>query len=404
MRLTEWINEFHEENENLDILLQIVLLLRDSGKGRGIISPALYEVDSFNNVKFTEPGGFPQEMYKEFAAPENVPANVEEWENSVWEKSDIFSLGLLMYYLLNRKICPVNRPVSMFTNPFSKSRRKNTDPCAAMAADSRPISMLMERMTSYDPGLRPNLKEVSSILSSDICRFGIIFENIQTGERYTQITRSFTGSAAYKFVPEKEYIINSVTIAPLSCEPLMIPFRLVEKQYVIQVVYGGDERWLDSHDWANSLSGLPADLPLCDESLEQVHKATAALFFCDAVYGIKGNALFCETNGYSYEMGLYEHKGDSHKQISVLRDGSIAVPERIEARALSILREVSKTIHDLYCVAVYGNLTADVIKAINDIFPQAIRIYKLDDEDLRKGAAIYLSKNIYPKQEVAHEV
>jgi hypothetical protein len=187
------------------------------------------------------------------------------------------------------------------------------------------------------------------------------------------------------------------TLAPLSDETLLVPFRLVKKRYVLEVSYSGEGRW----DYAKRKEGVESLLPTVpispalEAEAAKIPKSTAALHFCDAVYGVEGDALFCETDGYTYEMGFYEHcrersRSGVTKAISIVKEGSIAVPERLEARILSILREGSKAVYDLFCVAVYGNLTPDAIKTINDAFPEAVRIYRLNDEDLLKGAALYL--------------
>jgi hypothetical protein len=346
------------------------------------------------------------ELFRVFKAPEIV-ANTVEIDASAAEKRDVFSLGVLMYYLLNREICPVVRQTSAFPIPFAKSRKKNADPSAAMSVDSKPHSILMERMTSYEAAFRPSLKEVIHILSSGLCKFGILPENVQTGERYKEIVRSFAGNDNYKFTPEKEYVFNCVTVAPLSCEPMLIPFRLVKKQYVLEVAYGGEGRW----HCVQAKKNAPSIEPAKRENAVGVPKLAAALHFCDAVYGIDGDTVFCDTDGYSYEIGLYEYSREDkeNKRIKLVRDGNIAVPERLEARVLSLLREVGKSIHDLRIVVVYGNMTAAVVKAINDMFPEAIRIYRIDDDDILKGAALYLEhlerKNSHSKkEELAHEV
>ncbi|MCL2036412.1 MAG: hypothetical protein FWG83_03385 [Oscillospiraceae bacterium] len=404
MRLTEWITVGREENEALDIVLQVVRLLRETGEGRGMISPALYEVDFANNVTFVgndNPIRYSEEfaeLHESFRAPETAAHSLNSSNNSnstnnsgdssPAEKRDIFSLGLLMYYLLNREICSVDRQTSAFGNIFSRGWKKNTAPSAAMAEDSGVISVLMERMTAYNPESRPLLKEVLTVLGTNICKFGIVPVNVLTGERYAPINRSFAGNEVYKFTPEKEYVFNAATITPLSCQPMLIPFRLVQKQYILDVAYGAEGRWVHSEKSGNSENS--SDKPP-EESEAAVDKATAALYFCDNVYGLKGDSLFCETDGYTYEMGFYEYlRKDENKRISIVREGSIAVPERLEARILSILRERSKTINDLFCVAVYGNLNSQVIKAVNDMLPEAIHIYRLDDEALLKGARLYL--------------
>ncbi|MCL1866122.1 MAG: hypothetical protein FWF82_01795 [Oscillospiraceae bacterium] len=422
MNLTEWINEFHEENESLDIFLQIVCLLRESGEGRGSISPALYEVDSLNNVTFTgkdrsfnESDESVNELFKAFKAPEMLSGNSAESEiakspksqrlsqSTILEKSDVFSLGLLLYYLLNREILPVNKHTGFFSNPFSKSRKKSLEFSAVMAENSNPSSLLMQRMTCYEPESRPYLKEVLSALSAGICKFSVVPVNVRTGERYPLISRSFSGSAMYKFVPEKEYTFAGVTISPESEAAVLVPFRLIQKQYILGVVYGGKERWQcpdNTRKKGEAASLLPE--PALTEDTEGIPKSAAALLFCDTVYGIKGDSIFCETDGYTYEIGYYEHKSPNHeqsvrKEIAMIREGSIAVPERLEARILSILRENEKTINDLFCVAVYsdygGSLSPDVVKAMNDMLPEAIRIYQLEDDDLLRGTALYLGHN-----------
>jgi hypothetical protein len=360
-----------------------------------MISPVLYEVDSANNITFVDSGPDAElslaesELYRAFKAPENASVNASE---SVVEKRDVFSLGLLLYYLLNREICYVNRQSTGFSGIFGK--KKPVEPSAAMANDSSAVPMLMQRMTSYEPDSRPYLKDVLCILQSNICKFGIIPVNVQTGERFPVVVRSFTSSDSFKFVPESEYSAGTVTLKPISAEPLLIPFRLVNKQYVLEVRYGCEGRWGNQ-----SVKTDPASIKLAArEEAGEVLRPAAALHFCDTVYGIKGNALFIETDGYTYEMGLYEHDFliPHNKKICIVRDGNIAVPERIEARVLSILKEQEKNIHDLYCVAVYGDISPIVAKVINDIFPEAIRLYHLNDEDILKGAAIYFNKN--PKE------
>jgi hypothetical protein len=405
MRLTEWITHPREENENLDILLQIVRLLRESGKGRGMISPALYDVDASNNVTFLDEIELPEEvseLYRAFKAPEGASLSAEDSVRgaAAAEKRDVFSLGLLLYYLLKREICYVNRQVSGFTGFFSKSRKKSIDTSAAMAEDSSAVPMLMQRMTSYEPDSRPYLKDVLCILQSNICKFGIIPQNVQTGERYGVITRSFTSSDSFKFVPESEFTAGIVTLAPVSCEPMLVPFRLVDKQYVLDVKYGSGGRWLNAEYKVD-----PGSIKMAShEEAAAVPKWSAALAFCNTVYLIKGDSLFIETDGFTYEMGFYEHDFliPHNKKINIVRDGSIAVPERLEARVLSVLKEKDKTIFDLFCVAVYGSLNASVVKAINDMFPEAIRIYQLSEDDLLKGAAIHLNNS--PKGGATHEV
>jgi hypothetical protein len=280
--------------------------------------------------------------------------------------------------------------------------KRNTEVSAVKAKDSSSISLMMERMTAYDPMSRPTLKEIENVLGSNACRFGILLENTLTGEHHAEITRSFTGSPSYTFTPEKEYLVNLATIAPISTEPMLIPFRLVKKQYVLPVAYAAEGRWNNvvEKEGVDSLEMIESG----GEYSSEVGKASAALYFCDAVYGIEGDALFCESDGYTYEMGFYEYsRGDESKRISIVRDGEVAVPERLEARILSILREADKTICDLYCVGVYGKdctggkLDSAVITALNNIFPEAVRIYKLDNGDLLKGAALF-NKNTYPKE------
>lgn len=383
MRLAEWVSDTREENENIDIFLQITRLLHDAGKGRGTVSPAFYKVDSLNDVTFTE-DGLPEYDY-------SAPECYEEDGGSI-EKSDVFSLGLLLHFILYQKPCPVNRVTE---KSFFKPRRKNVEGSAFKAEDSKLLPRLIERMTSYNPESRPSLKEILSVIYSNYtCRFGIIRENVLTKERYIEIVRCFSERKQYIFVPEKEYTVDMVTIAPISTEPMTIPFRLVKKQYILPVSYNVNGRWSRAEKKENAAQ--IEELPIAAKNeTERVHKATAALYFCDAVYGIEGDALFCESDGYSYKMGFYEHKGFNYqnaKEISIVKEGEIAVPERIEARILSILREKGKAVYDLFCVAVYGRQNPVVIKTINDLFPDAIRIYRLSDEDILKGASLYLNE------------
>jgi hypothetical protein len=387
MRLAEWVNETREENENLDIFLQIVRLLNETGKGTAAFSPAFYEVDENNDVAFVEAKSFGDfESPEDFCAPEAVSGSSDSGG-----KREIFSLGLLLYYLFYRKLCLVNRTAA-FQKSVLKSRRKNIEISAFKAEDSKPVSMLMERMTSYNPASRPSLKEILTFLHSKMCKFGIIRENVLSKERYAEIVRCFSERDVYKYTPEKEYVVDLVTIAPLSCEPLIIPFRLIKKQYVVEVAYGGEGRWHCAEKKADS-PDVESLRCATEEEAESVHRATAALIFCDTVYGVEGHALFCETDGYSYEMGLYEHTyGNVSKKISIIKEGEVAVPERLEARILSILREgSSKAVYDLFCVAVYGKTNPAVIKTINDLFPEAVRIYHLTDDDILKGAELFLN-------------
>jgi predicted acetyltransferase len=251
----------------------------------------------------------------------------------------------------------------------------------------------MERMTDYEPDSRPSFKEIEYVLGANICRFEVLPVNVQTGEKYPAIVRNFTGSNVFKFKPETEYVYCLSTLSPLSTATMLIPFRLVKKQYVLELSYAAQGRWnnVTVKTAADDLQvGEPSEEEL--EKLAQVPKMTAALKFCDVVYGIEGDTLFCETDGYTYEMGLYEYKWrDENRTIGIVREGEVAVPERLEARVLSILREVEKTITDLFCVVVYakqGEVSPAVIKAINDSFPEAIRIYQLGENDLKKGAIL----------------
>ena len=389
MRLTDWVSETREENENLDIFLQIVRLLRESKKGQGAISPAFYEVDAANNVTFIEATTFGEfEAPEDFAAPEAGSKN-----SGVSEKRDVFSLGLLLYFLTTQKLCQVDRSV-FGGRSFWKSRKKFAEGSAFVAEDSKRLPKLIERMTRYKPEARPSLREILSILQTEnTCKFGIVRENVLTKERYIEIVRYFSEMDVYKYIPEKEYVVDLVTIVPLSLEPLLIPFRLIKKQYILPVAYGGTGRWQQVERKA-SAPDFETQSRLTSNDIEQaqeVDRAVAALYFCDAVYGVEGHALFCETDGYSYEMGLYEHLNDGEdKKITITKEGEIAVPERIEARILSILREGSKAVYDLFCVAVYGKQNPAAIKTINDLFPEAVRIYNLSDEDLLRGALLYL--------------
>jgi hypothetical protein len=183
---------------------------------------------------------------------------------------------------------------------------------------------------------------------------------------------------------------------------MLIPFRLIRKQYFVEVDYSASGRWNNAVKKEDAPVSIQA---ASEEQASNISKTTAALYFCDAVYGIKGDALFCETDGYTYEMGLYEYKrNDNEKTISILKEGEVVVPERLEARIFSILREAEKTIPDLYCVGVYGNLNPTTIKVINDIFPEAIRIFQLNSDDLLKGAALYLEAYIPEGGKTVHEV
>ncbi|MCL1904222.1 MAG: hypothetical protein FWF94_07385 [Oscillospiraceae bacterium] len=393
MRLAEWVCASREENENLDIFLQVARLLLSSQKGSGTFSPAFYEIDTDNNVTFVEAKSFNEcELPERFRAPEIV--NSVSGISGISEKSNVFSLGLLLHFLLYQKLCPVNRGNFTSGKTFLKPRKKNVEASAYMSNDSGPLSLLMERMTFYKPESRPTVNEVMSyIYGNYVCRFGIVRENVLSKEHYTEIVRCFSERDVYSYTPEKEYTVDLVTIAPLSREPMLIPFRLVKKQYILPVAYGSDGRWHCAEKKADAVQF--ENLPIVErDAAERVHRATAALHFCDAVYGVEGHALFCETDGYSYEMGLYEHfYGNKNKQISIFKEGEVVVPERLEARILSILREGSKAVYDLFCVAVYGKENPAAIKTINNLFPEAVRIYHLNDDDILKGASLYLNKS-----------
>ncbi|MCL1831817.1 MAG: hypothetical protein FWG45_02765 [Oscillospiraceae bacterium] len=416
MKLADWVSETRTESERLDIFWQIVRLL-ENGKGRGYVSPTLYEVNDANDVTYV---GLPQderkydEFCKAFAAPE-LPDGAKPTD-----KSDVFSAGMLLCFILENETPKVIRTVSQ--NPFRKARRFN-DGSVVRAKDSKAISLLMERMTSYDPTPRPTLRQVTESLNDNICKFGIILENELSQECHKEITRSFASCESYKFIPENEYVINWVTVAPLSVEPILIPFRLIKKQYKLKVAYSSEGRWSNAvkkstqevsaksevafvrADIDDSLVAKESDEPNLSnfkyspetlkaartaQSALTIPRTTAALCYCDAVYGVDGDALFCESDGYTYEMGFYEYKRrDNNKTISIVREGSIAVPERLEARILSILREAEKAVYDMFCVGVYGNLSPDVIKTLNDTFPEAVRIYRLSDDDLLEGEALY---------------
>ncbi|MCL2070720.1 MAG: hypothetical protein FWH07_00605 [Oscillospiraceae bacterium] len=392
MRLAEWVFEPHEENESLDIFLQIVRLLHDLGKGAGTVSPAFYEIDDDNDVTFVDSKSFGEfESPEDYSAPESANKNV----GGNGEKRDVFSLGILLHFILYQKLCPIDRNVAFTGKSFLKSRKKVIETSAIKADDSKQASLLMERMSSYNPESRPTLKEILAVLQSNMCRFGIVRENVLSKERYTEIIRCFSERDSYRYTPEKEYTVDLVTIAPLSCEPLLIPFRLVKKQYILPVAYGSEGRWhcaekkSDAPDFEDFAS--PANHESASD-LAGVHKATAALYFCDAVYGIEGHTLFCETDGYAYQMGLYVHSyGNESKVISIFKGGEVVVPERLEARILSILRAGSKAVYDLFCFVLYGKSNPAVIKTINDLFPEAVRIYHLDDNDILKGASLYLN-------------
>ncbi|MCL1881430.1 MAG: protein kinase [Oscillospiraceae bacterium] len=399
MKLIEWVNESRSENEKLDIFWQIVRLLNDSGKGAGFISPILYEVNDENDVTYV---GYPtnehenaQELssfHKNFRAPE-----LPEEGGKPTEKSDIFSLGLLMWYLTYGEVPTVTRTVSQ--NPFRKVKRLG-EGTVVRAEDSKPISLLMERMTSYESAPRPTMKHILDELNSNICKFGILLVNDLSGECHQEIKRSFASSESYVFIPDEEYVVNCVTLAPISREKFVIPFRLVKKQYTLKVAYASVGRW--NNAVKKERTPLLESLEILGEhgklenskSGAKVPKSIAALHYCDAVYGVDGDALFCETDGYTYDMGFYEHTVDnimsSNKKISISKEGSVAIPERLEARILSLLREVNKAVYDMFCVGVYGELTPEVVKTFNDTFPEAVRIYCLTDEDLLKGAALYL--------------
>ncbi|MDR0197903.1 MAG: hypothetical protein LBI36_06785, partial [Oscillospiraceae bacterium] len=161
MKLIEWIEEQHEENEILDVFWQVARLLRD-GKGQGVISPALYEVDLSNNVVFAEDESALSGSDPDFRAPEGGKAS---------EKSDVFVLGMLLYLLLNKKTYYRSKNVSSAL--LLKARRRNFDFSIIKAEDGRPVSLLMEKMTLVDAESRPSLKDIMSVLSGYVCRFSV---------------------------------------------------------------------------------------------------------------------------------------------------------------------------------------------------------------------------------------
>jgi hypothetical protein len=410
MRLIDWVCETRSEDEKLDIFWQVVCLLQEFGKGQGTISPALYHVDENNDVTYV---GVPavahanepihmleryfehEDFHVAFRAPESGLAGV------CAEKADVFSLGMLMCYLflesnhegVRCELPKVKRAIVL--NPFRRTKRYS-DGTAVPARDSTAISLLMERMTFYDPELRPTVKQVMAELNSKMCKFGIILQNELSGEWHKEIVRSFALSESYIFTPDKEYVVHGVTLAPISREPLKIPFRLLKKQYAVSVAYACEGRWSNAVKkrvvfWENADEH---ELRARGSSGLSIPKSTAALYYCDEVYGIDGDALFCESDGFTYEIGYYKHMQDNDsggKQINLLRAGNIGAPEILLARFQSIFRDIRRTAQEMYCVAAYGNLCPGTIKTLNDAFPEGVRIYRLSDDDLLKGEELYLT-------------
>ncbi|MDR0221973.1 MAG: hypothetical protein LBI38_00325 [Oscillospiraceae bacterium] len=386
MKLTEWVRERREENEILDVFLQITRLLSD-GKGQGAVSPALYEVDELNNVLFNGNETDLPNPASDFRAPENGRNG---------EKSDVFSLGMLLYLLLNKETYYQSRNVSPAL--LLKARRRSPGFSMIKSEDGRPVSLLMEKMTSVDADERPSLKDILAVLSGYVCRFSVLPQNIQTGEVFGEITRSFTGSQSYKFMPESRYVIDGVTLAPVSQTPLLIPFRLVRKQYALEVVYAKEGRW----SYAVKKPDAPEVPPASEEAFSIVPKATAALYYCDAFYGARDSTLLCGTDGYSFELGYSEGGG---KNVKISREGTLVAPERIGTRILSMLKQTGKAPGEISRVAVYGygvfpakganaaKVMPAVTKTINDIFPEDVNICSLSGEDILRGAALYISDN-----------
>ena len=438
MKLVEWAKSTRSNNEILDVFLQIVRLRlknsSDSTKTANLltapanglcavgVSPASYEVDAdnFNEVAYIRlADSDPElaELAEKFAAPDTLE---DCSDKKAAEKRDVFSLGLMLHFLFHGEIFDCeNKKQNLFA--FAKMK-KSVEGSAIKAPDVEPHSQLIERMTAYDPNLRPDLNEIVRTLTSGVCRFGVIRENILTGERYKEIVRCFSENNeqhGYKFYADDEYLIDGAVIKPLFPEPLVVPFRLIKKDYIMSVAYGNDERWhcikkAELKPGSPDIEGLRL---ATEEETFDCPKAVAALKFCDTVYGIGGHCLFCDVEpihrleekstdsdentaakppklqGYFYEMGLYRYtrsdKDNTDKQICIYKSGEIVAPERLEARIRSILKEGEMAVYDLYCVAVYGNLCPNIIKTINDTFPEAIRIYRLSEEDILKGIALY---------------
>ncbi|MCL2634783.1 MAG: hypothetical protein FWD34_09760 [Oscillospiraceae bacterium] len=376
MKLTEWLNQPHEENEILDIFLQITRLLRDSGKGQGRVSPALYEVDQANNVIYLETANADDFIY--FKAPEG--------NGKLIEKSDVFSLGMLLYFLLNNETYYQSKGIAI--NSITKPRRRNADITVIKASDNRPISLLMERMTAGEPEKRPFIKDVLSVLSNNVCRFSVFLKNERTGEIFSEVSRSFTGSMSYKFTPEPEYFINKVTLKPSTPKPLLIPFRLVRKNYELDMVYGKEGRW----SFATRKPDAPSVPPANQEMLDEVNRATAALYYINAVYTGTGNALLCETDGFSFELSYAASAIENYIEFNMT--GRLSAPERIDARILSLLKQANGSLSDIKRVAIYGNLPPQMIKAINDLFPEDVYIYELSQEEILKGAVIFKAETV----------
>jgi len=371
MKLTDWLKQPREDNELLDVFLQITRLLKDGGDGAGFISPALYDVDNANNVSYLSEGVFSQ-AHADYRSPEAGKAG---------EKSDVFSLGMLLFYLLNGQT--YYEKIGVSANAMLKSRRKNTDMSVIKAADNSTASLLMERMTSPSPESRPSLKDVLSALNSGVCRFSVCPKNVRTGEIYGEITRSFTGSADYKFKPESVYIFNSVTLAPISTAPLLIPFRLVKKQYALEVSYAKEGRW----SFATKKPDAPTVPPASPKDASKVPNLRAALCYCDVMYDEMETVLLCGTDGVSFELGFAENG-----VLTVSKNGELSSPERIEARILSLMKQAGRPMSDIVKIAVYGELPPAIIRTINDIFPEEVGIYELTNDDILKGAALYLAR------------
>ncbi|MDR0197254.1 MAG: hypothetical protein LBI36_03440, partial [Oscillospiraceae bacterium] len=170
------------------------------------------------------------------------------------------------------------------------------------------------------------------------------------------------------------------------------------KQYALEVVYAKEGRW----SYAVKKPDAPAVAPASEEDVAIVPKSAAALYYCDAFYEGGGDALLCGTDGYSFELG---YSGESGKTVKITREGTLAAPERIGARILSVLKQAGKTPGEISRVAVYGcgvfparganaaKVMPSVIKAINDIFPEEVNIYDLSANDILTGAALYMDAN-----------
>ncbi|MCL2754747.1 MAG: hypothetical protein FWD35_03385 [Oscillospiraceae bacterium] len=331
MELPQWVLYERSQDEKLDVFWQIVLFVREQLQS-GILPelfPKLFAADENNDIRFVGNDSVG-----------TAPAKFD------LEKEAVFSLGLLLNWLLEGGTPP--QPNVSHGNRGSRLRKsKYPDGSAVRAKDSGAISLLTERMTAYDPAARPAIKIVVETLNAGICKFSIVLENELSGQIHTEITRSFSASESFKFIPESGYNVGGVSLRSAAVEPLRIPFRLVKKEYVLKVRYGANGRW-------------GRDVP---EEFE-------------------GDTLFCKTDGYSYEMSFYDYE---RGEITLTRQGQIAVPERLEARINSLLREAGRTPANLFCVGVSGlnrsETCSEAITAINDAFPESVKIYYLSNQN-----------------------